>query len=82
MTVYFSTCSEWCIVFQWEFKFIGGQSNNLKEKSNDTNNVKIQACKMLKEKFFPPRVVNYLRREEGKAKSEWEHTEIKKIFKE
>ena len=52
MTVYFSTCSEWCIVFQWEFKFIGGQSNNLKEKSNDTNNVKIQACKMLKEKFF------------------------------
>lgn len=39
-------------------------------KSNDTNNVKIQACKMLKEKFFPPRVVNYLRREEGKAKSE------------
>lgn len=57
MTVYFSTCSEWCIVFQWEFKFIGGQSNNLKEKSNDTNNVKIQACKMLKEKFFPPRVV-------------------------
>ena len=52
MAVYFSTCSEWCVVFQWEFKFIGGQSNNLKEKSNDTNNVKIQTCKMLKEKFF------------------------------